>query len=110
MPSSDVVAAIMERSALTKSQFAAATGISRAQLDRYLKGQSHPRLDIVWRVAQAAGIELDLVVRKPAEPMPEAFMHVLEFGELFPEYEKPPLINLGPVWRAVEQRRVATSA
>lgn len=40
-------------------------------------------------------------------PIPEAFIHILEFGDMFPREDKPPLPNLGPIWRAARKRREA---
>ncbi|MFT3853280.1 MAG: hypothetical protein QM733_11150 [Ilumatobacteraceae bacterium] len=41
---------------------------------------------------------------EPPRALPEAFVEVLEFGELFEHADPSPPVDLGPVWRAMHQR------
>lgn len=102
MKGSAVVAEIIERSGLSKSALSAASGVSRSLIDDYLKGRSQPSIAQVERLADAAGCALDVTVRAKARPVPEEFLAVLEFGELFPRKAPKPLVNLGPMWRRVQ--------
>jgi transcriptional regulator with XRE-family HTH domain len=105
MSSATTLSEILSRSAMTKSALCAAAGVSRALFDDYLKGRTQPGVGQLVRIAEAAGMELDLVVRPQPRPLPESFVAVLEFGELFPRRPARPLINLGPTWRRAAERR-----
>lgn len=103
MDSTQVVAQILDQSGLTKVALSRKSGVSRSLLDSYLKGQSQPSLAQVQRLAEAAGCAVDLTVRKrPAKTLPDQFIAVLEFGELFPRKAPKPLVNLGPIWRGAQ--------
>ncbi|WP_436701207.1 helix-turn-helix domain-containing protein [Nocardioides sp. BYT-33-1] len=101
---SSTVARILEQSGLSKSALAARSGVSRSMIDNYLKGTTQPSLAQTARLAEAAGLELEVTVRRRRRVVPEQFLAVLEFGDLFPR--KPPreLPNLGPLWRDIARR------
>lgn len=99
MESAEVLAEVLARSGMTKSALCSAAGISRSQLDDYLKGRSRPSVAQLERIADAAGFELDVSVRPKPRPISPEFVAVLEFGDLFPRKPHRPLVNLGPVWR-----------
>lgn len=51
---------ILERSGLSKSGLSRRSGVSRAQIDTYLKGSSQPSVAQLERLGAAAGLRLDL--------------------------------------------------
>ncbi len=103
MDSTQIVAQILGQSGMTKVALSRKSGVSRSLLDTYLKGQSQPSLAQVQRLAEAAGCAVDMTVRKrPTKSVPEQFIAVLEFGELFPRKPPKPLINLGPIWHGAQ--------
>lgn len=102
MQSSAVVAQIVQRSGLSKAGLSAASGVSRSLIDDYLKGRSQPSIAQVERLAASAGLVLDVTVRPRTRSVPEEFLAVLEFGDLFPRKAPKPLVNLGPVWRRAQ--------
>lgn len=97
---------ILETSSLTKASLSSRAGVSRALLDAYLSGATQPSVAQVEKLAQAAGLTLDVTVRsKPVvRPVPEAFLAVLDFGANFPPKRFRPLVNLGPVWAQAAER------
>lgn len=98
------VVEILARSGLSKSALSAASGVSRSLLDDYLKGRTQPSITQVTRLADAAGLDVLLLLQPKPRPLPESFVTVLEFGEIFPRRAPRPLTNLGPVWRSVAAR------
>lgn len=104
MKSVAVLADLLQRSGLSKSALCAKAGISRSLLDDYLKGRSQPSVAQLDRIADSAGFRLDLVLEDKAQPVPPAFVAVLEFGDIFPRKPHPPLVNLGPMWRRAAGR------
>lgn len=109
MDAASVVRQVLDQSGLSKTRLSALSGVSRSLLDAYLKGDTQPSVAQVSRLADAAGLRLDITVRPRAErTLPEEFIAVLEFGELFPRPEEPrPLVNLGPVWGRIRERTSA---
>lgn len=97
-----MVAEIVQRSGMSKTALSAASGVSRSLIDDYLKGRSQPSIAQVERLADAAGCALEVTVRPKAKAVPDEFLAVLEFGELFPRKAPKPLVNLGPMWRRVQ--------
>lgn len=57
---------------ITQRELAAAVGVSRAHVAAIKSGRANPSLDLVARIADALGLELDFQVRSPnrrrAEP------------------------------------------
>lgn len=104
MDGAETIREILQRSGLTKSALCTAAGVSRALLDDYLKGHTRPSLAQVARIAEACELEVEVSVREKPRPLPESFVAVLEFGELFPRKPARPLVNLGPVWREASLR------
>ncbi|WP_244930645.1 helix-turn-helix transcriptional regulator [Nocardioides sp. W7] len=102
MRSSAIVAEIVQHSGLSKTALSAASGISRSLIDDYLKGRSQPSIAQVERLAESAGCVLELSVRPRSKPVPDQFLAVLEFGDLFPRKAPKPLVNLGPMWRRAQ--------
>lgn len=41
----------------------------------------------------------------PIRQVSPEFIAVLEFGERFPQKEREPLLNLGPLWREIARRQ-----
>jgi transcriptional regulator with XRE-family HTH domain len=58
---SEVVQELLRRSGLTKSELSARSGVSRSQLDDYLKGKSQPTLAQLDRLGESAGFRADFV-------------------------------------------------
>lgn len=52
---------------MTQAMLAEATGITPANINRYIKGEAEPRLYTLWRIAQAFGCELKVVQPKEQE-------------------------------------------
>lgn len=104
MDTTTLVAEILARSRKSKSTLSRESGISRSLLDGYLKGKNSPTMGQLRRLADAAGYEINLDLRPKPRPMPETLVHVLEFGDLFPQKERTPLVNLGPVWEQARNR------
>jgi transcriptional regulator with XRE-family HTH domain len=50
---------------ITQVQLAAAIGVSRAHIAGIETGRANPSLDLVWRIADRLGLELELVGRHP---------------------------------------------
>lgn len=93
------VADLLSSSALSKSELSARSGMSRALIDDYLKGHKQPTLRQLNRLAEAAGSAAELTIAPTPQPIPHAFIEVLEFGELFDQKPAPPLPDLSEVWR-----------
>lgn len=95
-----IVGRLLEVSGMSKALLSARSGVSRSQIDDYLKGRSQPTFSQLRRLADAADLLLEVDVRRAPRPVPEQFIAVLEFGDLFPRKPHAPPVNLGPVWRA----------
>jgi transcriptional regulator with XRE-family HTH domain len=104
MDAAAIVGSILAQSGISKSALSSASGVSRALLDAYLKGQRQPSVAQLSRLAQAAGLELKLSIDQRPRPLPESFLAVLEFGELFPRGEPRPLLDMSPMWRKAALR------
>ena len=61
MTGAEVVEQLLRRSGLTKSELSARSGVSRSQLDDYLKGKSQPTLAQLDRLGESAGFRAALV-------------------------------------------------
>lgn len=61
MRGAEVVEELLRRSGLTKSEFSARSGVSRSQIDDYLKGRSQPSLAQVVRLGESVGLVADIV-------------------------------------------------
>ncbi|MFT4008407.1 MAG: helix-turn-helix transcriptional regulator [Nocardioidaceae bacterium] len=94
-----LLAQILDRSGQGKSEAARRTGMSRSQLDRYLKGERSPTLDLAWGVAAAAGLEVSVELR-PSRTKALAVMDDLALfrEQLFPSISKPEPPDLRSVW------------
>lgn len=101
METTALITELVDRSGKSKSAICKESGLSRSLLDGYLKGKNNPTLGQLQRLARAAGYEIDLTLRPKPKPLPEALIHVLEFGEMFPRKEPAPLVNLAPIWKQV---------
>jgi transcriptional regulator with XRE-family HTH domain len=102
------VAELLERSGLTKTDFARRTGMSRSQLDRYLKGETSPTVAQLRRIADSLSLQVSVRVHRlgPHEvaetdataspprvpPVNPAFIKVhVEGSQRPPRTEWPPL-------------------
>ena len=105
--SSDDVAArlisrVREAAGFSQTELAARSGIDRSVLSAYEHGRRQPSVAALVRIAQAAGMELDLVPSAGAaadEHSGRVLAQVLELAELLPyrpreDLTYPPLIAL----------------
>lgn len=99
MEAAALVRHVLERSGLSKSRLSTVSGVSRALLDDYLHGRRNPSMAQVQRLAEAAGLSLEISLRPRPRPVPASFVAVLEFGDLFPRKPKPEPVPLREVWR-----------
>ena len=100
MDAGPFVTELLNRSGLRKSELSARSGISRALIDDYLKARKQPTLRQLNRLAEAAGTTIELKIHQKPKPLPQAFIEVLEFGELFDApSSREPLPDLSKVWR-----------
>lgn len=93
-PTASLVAEIHSRSGLSQAELARRAGLPRSVLNVYLHGRREPGADTLARLAAAAGLELDLVVRRPPVDPKRAskiLVQVLELAEALPYRPKPEL-------------------
>ncbi|WP_370247415.1 helix-turn-helix domain-containing protein [Nocardioides sp.] len=98
MSGSGLVARILADSGLSKTALCATAGVSRSSLDDYLRGRSQPSWQQLERLAEAAGLQMEVRLRPRPRAVSEQFLAVLEFGDLFPRRPKPPLPEPRLVW------------
>lgn len=60
MTAGSAIEEILRRTGLTKTELSRRSGVSRAQIDTYLKGISQPSVAQLRRLGEAAGLRLDL--------------------------------------------------
>lgn len=104
MNSADVVAGLLRDSGLTKSELSRRSGVSRALIDAYLKGDSKPSVAQVERLAAGADLRMDIVWEKALPPVAEGLVLVVDLADYLPKRPKPPMVNLGPIWRQCRER------
>ncbi len=91
---------LLAKSGLSKSELSSRSGISRALIDDYLKARRQPAVAQLNRLAKAAGMTAELRFQPKPQPLPQAFIEVLELGELFEAPKsREPLPDLSKVWR-----------
>lgn len=95
-----LVTELLAKSKLSKTELSSRSGVSRALIDDYLKGRKQPTVGQLNRLVKAANMAAELKVHPKPRPLPQAFVEVLELGELF-ESVKPrePLPDLSKTWR-----------
>lgn len=100
MDAANFVTEVLTTSGLSKSELSSRSGVSRALIDDYLKGRKQPTVGQLNRLVKAANMAAELKVHPKPQPLPQAFVEVLELGELF-ESAKPrePLPDLSEIWR-----------
>ncbi|HTW16146.1 MAG TPA: helix-turn-helix transcriptional regulator [Nocardioides sp.] len=104
MRSTNAVAEIVRISGMSTAALSGVSGVSRSLIEDWLEGRSEPSVAELEQLADTAGCALEVAARPQTQPVPEAFVAVLEFGELFPRKDPEPLVNLGPMWRRVQNR------
>lgn len=93
-PGTSLVRKILVESELSQAQLARRAGLPRSVLNVYLRGRREPGADTLAKLAAAAGLEIDLVRRKPpvdAERASRILVQVLELAEALPYRPKPEL-------------------
>jgi transcriptional regulator with XRE-family HTH domain len=82
-----LVAEIWRRSGLRQAELARRAGLPRSVLNVYIRGKRRPRVDVLSRIAAAAGMELQLARRIPpvdAEQAGRRLVQVLDLAEALP--------------------------
>lgn len=93
-PGTALVRRIQAESGLTQAALARRAGLPRSVLNVYLRGRREPGADTLAKLAAAAGLEVDLVRRKPPldpERASKILVQVLELAEALPYRPKPDL-------------------
>jgi uncharacterized protein len=98
-PSASLVAEIHRRSGLSQAELARRAGIPRSVLSVYLHGRREPGVDVLLRLAAAAGLDIQIDKRQPPvdpERASQILVQVLELAEALPfrprsEMRYPPL-------------------
>lgn len=100
MNAANFMTELLTSSGMSKSELSSRSGVSRALIDDYLKGRKQPTVGQLDRLAKVAGMAAELKLHPKPRPLPQAFIEVLELGELF-ESAKPrePLPDLSKTWR-----------
>jgi transcriptional regulator with XRE-family HTH domain len=86
-PSTSLVRRILAESKLSQAELARRAGLPRSVLNVYLRGRREPGADTLARLAAAAGLEIELVRRKPPVDPDRAeriLVQVLELAEALP--------------------------
>lgn len=98
--SAAAVAEILQRSGLSQAELARRAGIPRSVLNVYLRGHREPGADVLTRIANAGGLELQLQERRPPvdpERASKILVQVLELAEALPFRPRaetfPPLVH-----------------
>lgn len=104
MDGAEIVAGLLRESGLTKAELSRRSGVSRALIDAYLKGESQPSVAQVQRLSDGADLRIDFVWETPIPPVSERLVLVVELAHYLPKRPKPPLVNLGPIWRQCRER------
>lgn len=93
-PAASLVGRIQAESNLSQAELARRAGLPRSVLNVYLRGRREPGADTLAKLAAAAGLEIDLVRRKPpvdAERASKILVQVLELAEALPYRPKSDL-------------------
>jgi transcriptional regulator with XRE-family HTH domain len=96
-----LVREIHRRSGLSQAELARRAGIPRSVLSFYLHGRREPGVDVLLRIAAAAGVDLQIGNRRPPvnpERASQILVQVLELAEALPfrprsEMLYPPLAD-----------------
>jgi len=78
---------IWKQSGLRQAELARRAGLPRSVLNAYIHGGRRPRVDVLRRIAAAAGMELKFVPRIPpvdAEEAGRRLVQVLDLAEALP--------------------------
>src|SRR5690349_20792667 len=85
---------ILRRSGLTQAELARRAGTPRSVINVYAKGKREPGVEMLTRLASAAGLQLELGERRaPVDPhrAGRILVEVLELAEALPFRPKPAL-------------------
>lgn len=85
MDAEKAVAALLQRSGLSKSELSARSGVSRSLIDDYLNGRRQPSVAQLARLGQAAELRLDLAWTTPVEA------EAPHWARPHPDMDAPPL-------------------
>lgn len=99
----DLIARLRQGSGLSQTELARRSGFDRSVLSAYEHGRRQPSVAALARIAEAAGMQLDLAASPSAaadEHAGRVLAQVLELAEALPyrppgELVYPPLIQLG---------------
>lgn len=84
---SSPVGEIWRNSGLRQAELARRAGLPRSVLNAYIRGGRRPRVDVLKRIAAAAGMEMKFVPRTPpvdAEEAGRRLVQVLDLAEALP--------------------------
>ena len=98
----DLIARLRQGSGLSQTELSRRSGIDRSVLSAYEHGRRQPSVAALARIAEAAGMQLDLAASSNAaadEQAGRVLAQVLELAEVLPyrppgELTYPPLIQL----------------
>jgi len=98
----ELISQIRARSGLSQAELARRAGLERSVVNAYARGRRQPSVAALGRIADAAGLELELVpagADAAAEHAGEVLSQVLDLAGSMPfrsrtELEYPPLIRL----------------
>jgi transcriptional regulator with XRE-family HTH domain len=98
----NLIARVRDATGFSQTELAARTGIDRSVLSAYQHGRRQPSVAALARIAQAGGMDLDLVPSQGAaadERAGRVLAQVLDLAEALPyrardELTYPPLIQL----------------
>ena len=65
MSASALIADVLKKSGLSQAELARRAGLPRSVLNAYLRGHRQPGADILFRIAAAGGVEIEVHERKP---------------------------------------------
>jgi transcriptional regulator with XRE-family HTH domain len=86
-PAAALLREIQAKSGLSQAELARRAGLPRSVLNVYLRGKREPGADTLAKLVAAAGLEVELVKRKPPvdpERASKILVQVLELAEALP--------------------------
>lgn len=80
---------LLERSGLTTAELARRAGVSRASVSEYVHGHRQPRLGQVERLAEAAGLQVEVVLSPSWHGRKAQLEDVLALADALPLRRQP---------------------
>ena len=99
MEGAQIVADILSRSGLSKTELCRRAEMGRAQLDRYLHGKASPNVAQVARLLEAAHLTARVELTPAARPMNPRLIGVLGMGSILPRRgTREELVDTRDIW------------